>query len=134
MLDYEAGVERLVRARVAAAWGRWQKISSFVMNHSIDLKTRGRVYEACVRSALLFGTETWTLTDRLMDILQRGDCKMLKYMAGVKWQDGKPSIEVRGVCGVEDLSVKVRQRILRLFEHVRRAEGSLLNEAEEVRI
>ena len=48
-------------------------------------------------------------------------------MAGVKWQDGKSSIEVRDMCGVEDLSVRVMQRRLRWFGHVRRAEGSLLN-------
>ena len=38
------------------------------------------------------------------------------------------------MCGVEDLSVKVRQRRLRWFGHVRRAEGSLLNEVEGMRI
>jgi len=58
MLDCEAGVERSVRARVAASFGRWRKVASLVINCSIDLKTRGRVYEACVRSALLYGTET----------------------------------------------------------------------------
>ena len=71
-----------------------------MVNHSIDLKTRGRVFEVCVRSALLFGTETWALTDRLMDVLQRCDCKMLRYMAGVKWKDGKSSTEVRDMGGV----------------------------------
>ena len=35
---------------------------------------------------------------------------------------------------MEDLSVKVRQRGLRWFGHVRRVEGSLLNEVEEMRI
>ena len=63
MLDCEAGVERSVRARVVAAWGRWQKVSSLAVNCRIDLKTRGRIYEACVRSALLYGTETWALID-----------------------------------------------------------------------
>ena len=74
-----------------------------MVNCRIDLKTRGRVYEACVRSPLLRGTETWALTDRLIDVLQRCDCKMLRYMAGVKWQDGKSSIDVRDMCGVDDL-------------------------------
>ena len=35
---------------------------------------------------------------------------------------------------MEDLSVKVRQRRQRWFGHVRRTEGSLLNEVEEVMI
>jgi len=44
---------------------------------------------------------------------------MSRYMAGVKWKDGKSSIEVRDMCRVEDLSVKMRQRRMRLFGHVR---------------
>ena len=31
--------------------------------------TRGRVYEGCVRSALLYGGELLALTSRLMDVL-----------------------------------------------------------------
>ena len=46
ILDCEAGVERAVRARVAIAWGRWRKISSLLVNRNIDLRIRGRVYEA----------------------------------------------------------------------------------------
>ena len=87
-----------------------------------------------MRSALLNRTETWALKDNLMGILQRCEYKMLRYMAGVKWQDGKSSIEVKDMCGVEDLSVKLKQRRLRWIGHVKRAEGSLLNEVEEVRI
>ena len=35
---------------------------------------------------------------------------------------------------VEDLFVKLRQRRLRWFGHVKRAEGGVLNEAEELRV
>ena len=64
VLDSEAGVERPVRATVTAAWRRWQEIASLLVNHSIGLRTRRRVYEACVRSALLYGAKTWALTKR----------------------------------------------------------------------
>ena len=53
----------------------------------------------------------------LLNVLQRCDHKMLRYMAGV-----------------EDISVKLRQRRLRWFRHVKRAEDSLLKEVEEVKI
>ena len=36
-----------------------RKVSSLVANCSIDVKTRGRVCEACARPALLYGPETW---------------------------------------------------------------------------
>ncbi len=133
MLDCEAGVERAVRARVAAAWGRWREISSLLVNHNIRLRSRGRVYEACVRSALLYGAETWALMKRLMEVLHSCDRRTLRYMAGVRWQDGRSSGEVAEMCGVEDLSAKLRQRRLRWFGHVERAGGGALNEVRELR-
>ncbi len=133
VLDCEAGVERGVKARVAAAWGRWREISSLLVNRNIELRSRGRVYEACVRSALLYGAETWALTNRLMEVL-RCDRRMLRYMAGVRWQDGRSSGEVAEMCGVEDLSAKLRQRRLRWFGHVERAGGGALNEVRKLRV
>ncbi len=128
VLDCEAGVERAVRARVAAAWGRWRKISNLLVNRNIGLRSRGRVYEACVRSALLYGAETWALTNRLMEVQRSCDRRMLRYMVGVRWQDGRSSSEVAEMCGVEDLSAKLRQRRLRWFGHAERAGGGALNE------
>ena len=52
----------------------------------------------------------------------------------MKWQEWKPCVEVRDGCGYEDLPVTLRQRRLRWFGHVRKAEGSLFNVAEEVKV
>ncbi len=125
VLDCEAGVARAVRVRVAAAWRRWREVASLLVNHSIGLRSKS-IYEACVRSALLYGAETWALKDRLMDLLQSCDRRMPRYMAGVRWQQGNK--EVAEMCGVEDLSVKLRKRRLRWFGHVERARESAMGE------
>ncbi len=134
VLDCEAGVERAVRARMAAAWRRWHEVASLSVNRSIGLKSRGNVYEACVRSALLYGAETWALTDRLMDLLRSCDRRMLRYMAGVRWQDRRFNKEVAEMCGVEDLSVKLRKKRLRWFGHMERAREGALSEVREMRV
>ncbi len=92
------------------------------------------MYEACVRSALLYGAETWALTNRLMEVLRCCDQRMLIYTAGVRWQDGRSSGEVAEMCGVEDLSSKLRQRRLRWFGDVERAGGGALSEVRELRV
>ncbi len=92
------------------------------------------MYEACVRSALLYGAETWALTNRLMEVLRSRDRRMLRYMAGVRWQDGRSSREVAEMCGIEDLSAKLRQRRLTWFGYVERAGGGALNEVWELRV
>jgi len=53
ILDCKAGLERAVRARVAAAWKKWREMASLITNRSIPLKIRGSVHESCVRSVML---------------------------------------------------------------------------------
>ena len=41
-------------------------------------------YESCIRSVMLYGSETWTMTKKDEDILRKCDRRMLRYMAKVK--------------------------------------------------
>ncbi len=123
-----------MRAGVAAAWRRWREVASLLVNRSMGLKNRGNVWEACVRSALLYGAETWALKDRLMDLLRSCDHRILRYMAGVRWQDRRSSKEVAEMCEVEDLSVKLTKRRLRWFGHIGRAREGALSEVREMRV
>lgn len=135
MLDCDAGVERAVRARVAAAWKKWREMVSLLINKSISLKIRGSVYESCIRSVMLCGAETWAMTDRIEDILKRCDRRILRYMAGVRWQYKISSREVAERCGVKEIQEKIRRRRLQWFSHVRREkEGGVVKMVEEMEV
>jgi len=75
ILDCEPGLERAARARVAAVGKKWREMASLITNRSIPFKIKGSVYESCVRSVMLFGGETWTLTRKLKDILKSCDAE-----------------------------------------------------------
>ena len=83
-------------ARVGAAWEKQKEIASLLVNRGIPLHHHGIVYEACIRSVMLYGGETWALTARLEGILLSCDRRMLRYMAGVTWGDCVRSEEVWG--------------------------------------
>ena len=83
VLDSECGAERAVRARVAAVWGKWREILQLLLNKGMPLSRRGMVFDACIRSVMLYGGETWALTKRLQSVLVGCDARMLRYMAGV---------------------------------------------------
>ena len=87
LLDTEGSVERAVRMRVAAAWRKWREIASLLLNRAIPLRHRGRVYDACVRSVLLYGSEGWPMTDRVQAIVTSCDRRIVRYMAGVSLRD-----------------------------------------------
>ena len=135
VVDCEAGVERAVRARVTAAWNAWREMESLLKNRHIPLKIRGSVYESCVRSVMLYGAETWRMTEGIEDILKRCDRRMLRYMAGVRLIDMVHSKEVAKRCGLAEIQEKMRQRRLQWFGHVRREkEGGGLKMVEEMSV
>ena len=94
MLDCQSGAKRAVRTRIKAAWSKWREISSLITNQQIPLEARTKVYCACVRPVLLYGSETWALTKKLEKILESCDCRMLRYMAGIRWEDRISNSEV----------------------------------------
>ena len=55
MLECAGGSERAIRARVGAAWGKWKEIASLLVKKGILLHHRGKVYESCIRSVMLYG-------------------------------------------------------------------------------
>ena len=87
VLDSVGGAVRAVRARVAAVWGKWRAISRLLLNKGIPLARRGMVFDACIRSVILYGGETWALRKRLESVLVGCDRRMLRYMAGVTRRD-----------------------------------------------
>ena len=54
VLECGRGSERAIRARVWAAWGKRKEIASLLVNRGIPLHHHGRVYEACIRSVMLY--------------------------------------------------------------------------------
>ena len=44
-------VESAVRDRISGAWSKWKELPSLLVNHSIALEERAKVY--CVRPTLL---------------------------------------------------------------------------------
>ena len=99
--------------RVAAAWRKWREIASLLTNKAIPLRYRGRVYDACVRSVLLYGAEGWAMTDRVQSIVTGCDRRILRYMAGVALRDRIRSEEVARRCGVDEVESVLRDRRLR---------------------
>ena len=108
------------------------EIASLLVNRGIPLHHRGKVYEACIRSVMLYGGETWALTARLEAILLCCDRRMLRYMAGVTWRDRVRSVEVAR-CGVRELGDVLRVRRLGWFGHVvRREETEIFGKTQHV--
>ncbi len=78
----EGGAEAAMRGRISWAWKSWRELSSLLVNQNISLGSTAQVYRACVRSVLLYGSETWATTKQLEALLMQFDVRMLRYLMG----------------------------------------------------
>ena len=63
---------------------------------------KGRICQSCVRSAMLYGCETWCLRENEMAILRRTEEAMMRAMRGFKMIQKRKSQEHISLLGLKD--------------------------------
>ena len=88
----------------------------------VPVKLKAKVYKTVVRPALLYGSETWATNKRDEDRLVVVEMRMLRWMNGLTREDRVENRFVRRSIKVADIRLKVTERRLKWFGHVKRRE------------
>ena len=101
--------------------GLWEKI--FVKNE--------KICESCVKSAMLYGSETWCLRKNEMAILRRNEKAIMRARCGVKIIKKRKSQELMSLLGLKDtLDGLARESGVRWYGHIlRKDNGDVLRRA-----
>jgi len=81
---------------------------------TIDIKLK--VYQACVLSMLLYGSETWILYARQERAFNNFHLRCLRRILGITWQDHVPNKNVLAEAGIPSMFVLVTQRSAMLIK------------------
>ena len=119
------GCEQAIITRCGTAWGKFRKLLPILTSRHVTLETKGKVFDACVRSAMLHGSETWAPTARDLQRLRRNDRSMIRWICGTKPDDQVPTDVLYTRLGVQDVAETIRSRRLRWFGHVQRASSGI---------
>ena len=122
-LSAGGGCEVSSITRIRAAWGKFRELLPILTSRSLSLLKRGEVYSCCVRSTMLYGSETWAQTRETLQRMQRNDRTMIRWICGVRLSDRIHSdalLAKLNILSIEDL---LRRRRLRWFGHVQRSDG-----------
>ena len=65
-------------------WIEFGEREELLYERKLSLKMKGRIYQSCVRSALLYGSETWCLEENEMAILRKIKKAMIRAMSKVR--------------------------------------------------
>ena len=80
------------------------------------------VYDACVVSTLLYGSEAWTTYSKQERKRNSFHLRSLRRILGISWRDKVPNTEVLDRTGLPTMCTLLRQRRMRWIGHVRRME------------
>ena len=107
--------------RIAKAAAVMAQLSKRVWtNKQLTLNTKLKVYQACVLSSLLYGSESWTTYARQEKRLESFHIRCLRRILCIKWQDRVTNIEVLEKASFLSMHIMLCQRRLRWLGHVHR--------------
>ena len=94
-----------VGSRCGIVWGKFKSLLPILKSNHVSLRTRRKVFNACVRSALLHGSETWAPTVPDLQRLRRNDNGPLD-LRSQRWQQSARGTlcNVRGARGGDNSS------------------------------
>ena len=120
MLAMDGNVATATLARKRVAWRKFKELSGVLCGKGFSLMMKGRLYKACVRTALLYGTETWAGNEADIRAMEVTQMKMLRMMCGKTLRDKCTNEHIRQLVKVERIKEVARSHRLRWYGHVER--------------
>jgi len=106
------GTSREVNARIQKARGSFSKLRRVWLSKSLRKNTKIRIFNACVKSVLLYGCETWLVTNEIQRKIQTFVNRCLRFILRI-W---RPNIisnkDLWKATGQEDINLEIRKRNL----------------------
>ena len=84
----------------------------------LSLQTKLRLYNSLVVPVLLYGSDTWTLTNQELPRLQAFHMRNQRLILSIKWHDRIRNVEVAKRTGFQHIGTTIQLRRHALFGHV----------------
>jgi hypothetical protein len=109
IVEENGGTGREVSARIQKARGSFLKLRRVWLSKLLRKDTNIRIFNACVKSVLLYGCETWLVTKEIQRKIQTFVNRCLRYILRIWWPNIISNKDLRKVTGQEDINVEIRK-------------------------
>jgi len=79
------GTSKEVNSRIQKARGSFSKLRRVWLNKSLCKDTKIKIFNAYVKSVLLYGCETWLVTNKIQHKIQTFVNRCLRYILRIWW-------------------------------------------------
>lgn len=115
---------REIRQRIEKARSVFLRMRSVLSNNSLSLQLRRRIVSCYVYSVLLYGVESWTLTEATCKRVEAFEMWVYRRILKISWVDHITNDEVLRRIGLQSTEVlkTIKKRKLSYFGHIMRGE------------
>ena len=117
MLDHTDDDNMAAERQLSRARQRWGRIGKVLSSQQASAKTMGYFYKAIVQAVLLYGSESWTLTESMMNKIRSFHSRIARYICKRhirQLEDGTweypPTAEVLRDAGLETIDTYILRR------------------------
>ena len=114
------GAEEDVEARVRKAQFAFLTLNSVWRSPVIRSKTKLKIFNSNVKSVLLYGSETWLMTDKLRSRLQTFINKCLRKVLRIFWPNWITNEELWSTTNTKPIEEEIRRRKWKWLGHTLR--------------
>ena len=119
----EGGIDAEIKRRKALAGSAFQRLKEKIFKrHDISLKTKIRVLNAFVIPVLLYGSETWALTQTMAKSLDALENSWLRRILRISYKEHTTTDSIRQRTGQTFVSKIIQKRRLKWAGHMLRME------------
>ena len=104
------GSSREVNVRIQKARGSFSKLRKVWLSKSLRKDTNIRIFNACVKSVLLYGCETWLVTNEIQRKIQTFVNRYLRYILRIWLPDIISNKDLWKVTGQEDKKLRNKKK------------------------
>ncbi|KAK9070519.1 hypothetical protein SSX86_010921 [Deinandra increscens subsp. villosa] len=119
-MQSDGDIDSDVAHRIRVGWCRWRAATGILCDRRFPVKLKGKFYKVVVRSAMLYGSESWAIKKTQVRKLEVAEMRMLRWMSGHTRLDKIRNEVFRTNFEVACISEKFREGRLRWFGHVKR--------------
>jgi len=124
-IDASGGNDSDIRRRIELARTCMKSLDRGIWRSSISLVTKLRLYNVYLPPVLLYGSDTWNVTETSRQRLDGSDQWCLRRILRVAYTAHVTNVSVRSQTSQSPVSSLIQQRLLKLFGHIARAAASV---------
>ena len=121
-IHQDGGCKTEVQLRISRAWDKWRESTGVLCDKKVPKKLKVLIYKTVIRPVMLYGAETWPLTDYLAERFSVCEMRMLRYCLGISLEEHRTNESIREEANVMNILDMMKRRRLQWFGHVCRRE------------